>query len=101
MERLDRYDREEQGWQEIVVEDRRAGPAQVAATRIDFGDWWKLLTARQRKIANMLAIGETTNAAARKSGLTAGRISLIRRELMEAWLGFTGQLVRGGLDQRG
>ena len=89
VERLDRFDQEEQGWQEIVVEDRHAGPDVVAATRIDFRDWLNSLTERQRKIAVTLAGGETTNAAARKFNLTAGRISQVRRQLMEAWEAFT------------
>jgi hypothetical protein len=92
--RLDRYDEEEQGWQEIVVEDRHAGPAEVVATKIDFGDWLKMLTSKQRKIANMLAVGETTNAVATKVGVTDGRVSQIRRELMEAWEAFVADTVR-------
>jgi hypothetical protein len=90
VERLDRFDQEEQGWQEIVVEDRHAGPDVVAATRIDFGDWLKTLTNRQRKIADLLAIGETTKTAAERFGLTAGRVSQVRRELKQAWEVFVG-----------
>jgi hypothetical protein len=33
VERLDRFDAEAEEWKEIVVEDRRAGPAEVVATR--------------------------------------------------------------------
>jgi len=91
--RLDRYDQEEQGWQEILVEDKTAGPADVAACRIDYGDWLKLLTSKQRKIADMLAVGETTKAVATKVGLTDGRVSQIRRELMEAWESFVSEAV--------
>jgi hypothetical protein len=90
VERLDRYDTEEQGWQETVVEDRHAGPDLVAATRIDFADFLNTLANKQRKIANFLANGETTKAAARKFRLTAGRVSQVRRELKQAWEAFVG-----------
>lgn len=93
VERLDRYDQDEQGWREIVVEDRHAGPAEVAATKIDFDDWLKRLTSKQRRIAGMLALGETTRAVATKVGLTDGRVSQIRRELMEAWEDFTAEAI--------
>jgi DNA-binding NarL/FixJ family response regulator len=90
VERLDRYDQEEQGWQEIVVEDRHAGPADIATTRIDFRNWLNELTERQRSIANLLAVGETTRAVATKVGITDGRVSQVRRELMVAWREFQG-----------
>ena len=40
VERLDKYDREEECWQEIlIVEDRTCTPAELAASRIDFPAW--------------------------------------------------------------
>ncbi len=85
---LDKFDAEVEGWREIVVEDRRAGPAEIAATRIDFSQWLKTLTTKQRRIANALAVGESTQVVAKKYGLTAGRISQIRRQFKDAWDGF-------------
>jgi hypothetical protein len=90
---LDKFDEEVDGWREIVVEDRRAGPAEIAATRIDFSQWLKTLTAKQRKIANALAVGESTQVVASKYGLSAGRISQIRRQFKDAWDGFTADRV--------
>ena len=90
VERLDRYDDEEQAWAEVLIEDRHAGPAATAITRIDFGRWMQLLPRRLRKIANFLANGETTSAAAKRFRLSQGRISQIRRQLYEAWLAFQG-----------
>lgn len=55
------YDADEESWQEIVVEDHRVGPAEIAACRIDFASWLKLLPCRLRKIAWTLASGETTS----------------------------------------
>ena len=91
LERLDRYDSEEQAWSEILVEDRHAGPAETAIVRLDFSTWLKLLPRRLRKIATFLANGETTSAAARRFGISQGRISQIRRELLSAWRCFQGE----------
>jgi hypothetical protein len=90
IKRLDSYDSTEDTWQEVVVEDKHAGPAEVAATRIDFAAWLKLMPHRLQKIVNFLATGESTIAAARKFCVTEGRISQIRKELHSAWHCFQG-----------
>jgi hypothetical protein len=89
--RLDHFDCEESQWEEIVVEDHRAGPAEIAACRIDFSNWLRLLPARLRKIALTLAGGETTSEAAKKFGVTAARISQLRLWLKENWSRFQGE----------
>ena len=76
------------GWREMLVEDRRASPADLAASRIDFAAFMASLSRRMRRIAELLAIGETTNRVAELLGVTAGRISQIRRELKTAWESF-------------
>lgn len=88
VERLDRFDRTTDEWLEIVVEDRRAGPAEVACVRLDFMAWLKSLPTRLRRIAKLLANGETTTAVARKFKLSAGRISQLRRKFYFSWLKF-------------
>jgi DNA-directed RNA polymerase specialized sigma24 family protein len=97
VERLDRCDEESGGWQEIVVEDRNAGPADVAATRIDVREWLKSLPKRDRRLAERLATGETTSGAARIFGITPGRVAQLRRELHDAWHCFQGDPVPGTL----
>jgi hypothetical protein len=92
VEQLDKFDADENCWLEVVVEDKHAGPAEVAATRIDFSTWLQILSRRERKIATLLAAGESTQATARKFHLTEGRISQIRRELHDAWHRFQGDL---------
>jgi len=89
--RLDHFGEEENGWQEIILEDRRAGPAEIAATRIDFASWLRLLPPRRRKIALTLATGETTREAALKFGVTAGRISQLRLWFQQTWAAFQGE----------
>ena len=91
VERLDQYDRQEKQWQQVVVEDRRCGPDQIAATRIDFADWLKTLPRRLRRIALTLATGETTHATAHEFRVSPGRISQIRGELKQAWETFQGE----------
>ena len=61
--------------EEVVVEDRRAGPAEVVAARIDFGDFLRSLSSRYRRIAAVLATGESTTATARKFHVSPGRVS--------------------------
>jgi hypothetical protein len=88
VERLDRYDAEEDEWREVLLEDRKAGPAETAAARIDIADWFDSLPRKKRRIAATLATGETTKRAARKFRVSPGRISQTRRELQQAWQDF-------------
>jgi hypothetical protein len=90
VERLDRFDKGENAWQEILVEDRHAGPAEVAAMRLNFAAWLKLLPSRLRRIAKFLAMGETTQDASKKFDVSPGRISQIRKELSQGWHNFQG-----------
>lgn len=90
VERLDAYDAEADAWQEIVIEDKHAGPADVAATRIDFATWLELLPKRLRRIATFLASSETTTAAAKRFRVSQGRISQIRQQLRQTWIEFQG-----------
>jgi hypothetical protein len=88
VERLDHFSEEDGCWGEVLVEDRRATPADVAAWRIDFAEWLRRLTARLRKIALALAAGETTSTAAEMFGVSPARISQIRELLRRSWEAF-------------
>jgi DNA-directed RNA polymerase specialized sigma24 family protein len=74
------------GWREIVVESRHAGPAQTAAARIDVAEWLHSLPERNRAIAEALAAGHETQQVARMFELSPGRISQLRRMLLESWM---------------
>ena len=89
--RLHQPDRTAGTWKELLVEDRRSTPAELAASRIDFAAWWGRLPARKRRIAAVLAAGATTSETARSFKLTAGRISQLRRELEASWRNFHGE----------
>jgi hypothetical protein len=91
LDRLDRYDAQEECWEEILVPDRTCTPAELAASRIDFPAWLDTLSKRDRRIALKLAGGETTDRTARKFGVSPGRISQLRRQLYVAWLRFHGE----------
>ncbi len=92
VERLDQYDAGDCGWKEIVVEDRQASPADVAASRLDLATWFRTLPSRRRRIAKVLASGETTKTTARKFNVSAGRVSQLRQELHDSWRQFQGEL---------
>ena len=96
IDRLNRFDDRRQSWVELVLEDRNATPAEIAILRIDFRRWLALLPRRHRCIAQKLAIGETTKTVAQQYGVSAGRISQLRRELQEAWREFQGEVEEEG-----
>jgi hypothetical protein len=93
LESLDQ--RVSEDWMEITVESRRATPAEIATIRIDFTDWLATLTPRNRRLAERLAAGETTSAAACALGVSRGRISQLRAELCNAWHFFQGEPLSG------
>lgn len=91
VERIDVQDEPDAGWRAIVVEDRRATPADTAAARIDIAAWLATLSDRERELAQTLASGETTSGAAATFRITAARVSQLRRELQDAWERFSGE----------
>lgn len=78
-------------WREVVVEDGRASPAEVAGSRIDVEEWLDELPRFKRGVAETLGTGETTKAAANRFDVTPGRISQLRKELAESWDAFQAQ----------
>jgi hypothetical protein len=97
VERLDHFDDEENAWCEVLVEDRTAGPAEIARTRIDFDAWLHQLPRRNRRIAQFLSLGNRTSDAARKFAVSQGRVSQVRKELAESWNKFTSEAEGGGV----
>jgi len=97
VESLVRFNQRKQEWKEVLVEDRHAGPAETAASRIDFSDWLQSLPRRQRRIAEVLAAGETTKRTAKRFHVSPGRISQTRWELKENWEEFQGEALAAGV----
>jgi len=96
IERLDqRYERSGE-LQQLLVEDRQAGPAEIAAALIDVAAWLGSLSKRQRRIAKTLALGNSTGAVARQFGLSAGRVSQLRGWFRQHWEQFQGGMLPRG-----
>ncbi len=91
VESLDTFDDTQGDWRAALVEDRRAGPAEIAAARIDLAGWLRLLSRRNRRIAKSLARGESTGDVARQFHLSAARISQLRTELEASWWAYQGE----------
>jgi hypothetical protein len=91
VERLNHFKETGDEWQEILVEDQHASPAEVAAIRIDFREWLKSLPLRTCQIARLLATGESTSNVAQMFAVSASRISQLRRSLRISWLSFVGE----------
>jgi hypothetical protein len=92
IERLDRFNGRRGQWREVLVEDRTAGPAEIAMTRLDFASWLLTLSNRDRRLAEKLVLGETTGRVARMFRISAARVSQLRRELCANWHRFVGEL---------
>jgi hypothetical protein len=90
VQRFDQKDRQTGVWNEQLVEDRRAGPAETAAARMDLAAWLRTLSKRNRQIAKALSVGETTAAVAQKFSLSPGRVSQLRDWLRQHWEQFQG-----------
>jgi hypothetical protein len=89
--RLGHRDCVDRTWIADVVDTRQASPAEQVAFKVDFVDWLGSLRQRSRRIATDLIVGFTTREVSRKYGLSAGRISQMRRELMHSWRLFQGE----------
>ena len=92
VDRLDRFDREENCWEEILVEDHRCGPFDIVRTKLDFAAWLRSLPIRLRRIAKALVNGERTHDVAGRFGLSDGRVSQIRLELRASWRQYIGDV---------
>ncbi|MCH7687365.1 MAG: hypothetical protein IH899_11900 [Planctomycetes bacterium] len=87
---LSRYAQRRRGFEvewidHMMPEDRSATPAEVATARMDIRAWLETLTPRNREIASLLAVGESTGETAKRFGLSSGRISQLRGELCGSW----------------
>ena len=75
----------------MAIEDRKTKIPDLAAFRIDFARWLKMLTRRDRRIIAALLGGEGTGAVASRFGISAARVSQLRRRYEREWRGFQGE----------
>jgi hypothetical protein len=66
-------------------------PPDAAAFRIDFPDWLRTRTARDRRLIEDLMRDERTLDLAGKHGLSPSRVSQLRRQFLEDWRHFCGE----------
>jgi hypothetical protein len=71
-------------------------PPDQAAFRIDFPVWRLTHSERDRRLIDTLMLGGRTKEVSRLFGLSPGRISQKRRQLMEDWRRFCGEPVEVG-----
>ena len=81
-------ERQSGNWIDAMVEDKRAPVADQVAAKMDVGAWFATLTKRMKEVAKDLAFGCSTSEVAEKHGVSAGRISQLRRVLEESWAAF-------------
>jgi hypothetical protein len=68
-----------------LVDNARSPVVEQVCFRCDFPNWRASRTERDRRIIDELLAGERTRDVADKFGLSAGRISQLRRELHDDW----------------
>ena len=77
--------------EEALQDNRRSPVPDQAAFRLDFPFWLKRrLSQRNRQIAEDMALGHGTRALSRKHGVTASRVSQLRREFHDDWQRYCG-----------
>jgi hypothetical protein len=81
---------------EALHDTTQSPPDEAVCSRLDFSAWLDSLTERNRGIAEDLMAGERTLDVADKYGLSAGRISQLRREFCHGWRAFRGELPKPG-----
>jgi hypothetical protein len=70
---------------EALADNTVTPPPEAAAFRLDFPRWLGSLGARNRDIAEDMALGFRTQELSKKYGVCASRISQMRREFLLAW----------------
>jgi len=78
---------------EALADNTVTPPDEQAAFRLDFASWLGTRTDRDQRLVEDLIIGELTSDVARSFGLTAGRVSQLRREYCQDWQRFCGEAV--------
>ena len=69
----------------------RTRPSTQACFNLDYQQWRASLAPRMKNILTAILDGYTTAEIAKEFHITPGRVSQIRRELVESWYDFTGE----------
>ena len=76
---------------DALRDNTRSEVPALVAFKMDFPAWLCSRTERDRQLIDDLMLGERTRDMADKHGLSAGRISQLRREYLQAWRTFCGE----------
>jgi hypothetical protein len=79
------------GWRQLVLADRKVPVPDLAAFRVDFGQWFQMRSRRDRSIISALIGGEQPSGVAERFGITRGRVSQLRRSYEQEWRTFQGE----------
>ena len=71
------------------MQDHQADVFHTVQTRVDFDEWYKQQSVEDQWLISDLAMSEATNAVARKYGVSAGLISIKRKNFYNSWRNFT------------
>ncbi len=77
---------------EALIDNTQTPVPEQVAFRLDFPAWRLTRSDRDRRLIDDLMLGERTSAVADRHGLTAGRISQLRRDFSEDWRRFCGDV---------
>jgi hypothetical protein len=77
--------------EEALHDNTQTPPDEQAAFRVDFSAWVERRPKRDRRLIRAMLLGERTGELADRFGLTAGRISQLRREFHDDWSAFCGE----------
>jgi hypothetical protein len=72
-------------FEEYLADSTQGSPADRAIFKLDFADFAKGLSPRDRLLAGFLAQGNTAKEAAQVFGLTPGRVTQLRVAWCKAW----------------
>jgi hypothetical protein len=73
---------------DVLYDNTRTPPPEAAAFRCDFPAWRQTRCERDRRLIDALMQGERTGDLAKAFGLTAARVSQLRREFHDDWRSF-------------
>ena len=83
---LSPFEADPENWR--FMQDQRSEFERTVYTRLDYETWYHRQSPRDQEIISDLAMGETTNAVAAKYGVSAGLISIKRRQFAKSWYEF-------------
>ena len=79
---------EQDTFEERLRDNAVTPPPDAAAFRIDFPQWRSVRSERDRQLIDLLMLDTHTQVAARRFGVSPGRVSQKRREFHDDWLRF-------------